>query len=176
METIISRLLEEYEEGHVTRRQLIQSVALAASTAAGLSARDAHAAGGFTTIALDHISYQVADYNKTRDFYADLLGMKVRSDNGKSQCSLGFGDATLIARNHREDSDATGPKVDHIAYKIADWDTDRVKGELQRRGLDPRLDNPGGGSYVSFLVNDPDGFTVQISGDVKPGDSMYKKP
>ncbi len=77
METIISRLLEDYEEGHVTRRQLIQSVALAASAAAGLSARDAHAAGGFTTVALDHISYQVADNNKTRDFYADLLGIFV---------------------------------------------------------------------------------------------------
>ena len=176
METIISRLLEDYEEGHVTRRQLIQSVALAASAASGLSTREAHAGGGFTTIALDHISYQVADYNKARDFYADLLGMKVSGDNGKSQCSLGFGDASLIARNHPEDGDATGPKVDHIAYKIDDWDTDKVKSELQRRGLDPRLDNPGGGSYVSFLVKDPDGFTVQISGDVKPGDSMYKKP
>ena len=176
METIISRLLEDYEEGHVTRRQLIQSVALAASAASGLSTREAHAAGGFTTIALDHISYQVADYNKARDFYADLLGMKVSGDNGKSQCSLGFGDASLIARNHPEDGDATGPKVDHIAYKIDDWDTDKVKSELQRRGLDPRLGNPGGGSYVSFLVKDPDGFTVQISGDVKPGDSMYKKP
>ena len=176
METIISRLLEGYEEGHVTRRQLIQSLALAASAASGLSTREAHAAGGFTTIALDHISYQVADYNKTRDFYADLLGMKVSGDNGKSQCSLGFGDASLIARNHPEDGGATGPKVDHIAYKIDDWDTDKVKSELQRRGLDPRLDNPGGGSYVSFLVKDPDGFTVQISGDVKPGDSMYKKP
>ena len=176
METIISRLLEDYEEGHVTRRQLIQSLALAASAASGLSTREAHAAGGFTTIALDHISYQVADYNKTRDFYADLLGMKVSGDNGKSQCSLGFGDASLIARNHPEDGGATGPKVDHIAYKIDDWDTDKVKSELQRRGLDPRLDNPGGGSYVSFLVKDPDGFTVQISGDVKPGDSMYKKP
>ena len=176
METIISRLLKDYEEGHVTRRQLIQSVALAASAAAELSTREAHAAGGFTTIALDHISYQVADYNKTRDFYADLLGMKVASDNGKNQCSLGFGDASLIARNHPEAGSGAGPKVDHIAFKIDDWDTDSVKGELQRRGLDPRLDNPGGGSYVSFLVKDPDGFTVQISGDVKPGDSMYKKP
>ena len=160
----------------MTRRELIQSVALAASAAFGLSATDAHAAGGFTTLALDHISYQVADYNKTRDFYADLLGMKVASDNGKDQCSLGFGDASLIARNHPEAGVATGAKVDHIAYKIDDWDTDRVKGELQRRGLDPRLDNPCGGSYVSFLVKDPDGFTVQVSADVKPGDSMYKKP
>jgi len=41
--------------------------------------------------------------------------------------------------------------------------------------LEPRIDNPGGRSYLSFLVKDPDGFTVQISGDVKPGDSMYKK-
>lgn len=171
METIISRLLEDYEDGRVSRRQLIQSLALAA---AGLSATEARAAGGFEAIALDHLSYQVADYEKTRDFYADLLGMTVSDDNGQDRCTLGFGDASLIARN-RPDGAAATPTVDHIAYKIEDWDTDRVRGELERRGLDPRLDNPGGGSYVSFLVNDPDGYTVQISGDVRPGDSMYKK-
>ncbi len=173
METIISRLLKDYENGRMSRRQLIQSLALAVGAASGLAARDAHAAEGFEAIALDHISYQVADYRKTRDFYAGLLGMTLASDDGKNQCSLGFGEASLIARNRPEG--AAGSRVDHIAYKIDDWDTDRVRDELQRRGLDPELDNPGGGSYVSFLVKDPDGYTVQISGDVKPGDSMYKK-
>jgi len=171
MEAIVSRLLQRYEEGKVSRRQLIRSLVAAGGAAQALSAPRADAAGGFKAVALDHLSYRVADYRETRDFYSDLLGMSVEGDTG-TQCSLGFGDSRLIARNASDgEKEAV---VDHIAYKIEDWDTDKVRGELERRGLEPRLDNPGGGSYVSFLVNDPDGSTVQISGDVRPGDSMYK--
>jgi hypothetical protein len=36
---------------------------------------------------VNHISYQVNDYKKVRDFYVDLLGMKVTGDDGK-QCRL----------------------------------------------------------------------------------------
>jgi len=107
--------------------------------------------------------------------------MKVTDDNGSSQCFLRFDDALLIARNRRarpgEPADLAGtPLVDHIAYTIDGWDTDAVKTELQRRGLEPRLDTNGGPNYVSFHVHDPDGFDLQISGIAKPGDSQYKKP
>ena len=39
---------------------------------------------GFKAIAVNHISYGVADYGWTRDFYSDLLGMKVTYDDGRS--------------------------------------------------------------------------------------------
>jgi hypothetical protein len=87
----------------------------------------------------------------------------------------------LIARNHRtREGEAPEPnpkpRVDHIAYKIEDWDTDRVKAELERRGLTPRLDTGGDTpNYVSFHVEDPDGFDLQISGIAQPGDSQYEK-
>jgi Glyoxalase/Bleomycin resistance protein/Dioxygenase superfamily len=80
MENVISQLLQDFENGKMSRRQLIQSLALAA-TAASV----AEAASGFKTIALDHISYQVVDYKKTRDFYKDLMGMTVSDDNGNNQ-------------------------------------------------------------------------------------------
>ena len=167
MEKLFSNLLSEYESGRVSRRQLLQGLVLA--SAAGAS-RGAEAAGGFEAIALDHISYQVSDYRRTRDFYSDLLGMAVSGDDGTRQCALGFGDARLIARNRGTDGDAV---VDHIAYKIRDWNTDAVEAELTRRGLEPRLDTGGGDVYASFHVPYPDGFTVQISGDPRPGDRLY---
>jgi len=178
---MISRLVRDYENGKVSRRELIRTLTLAA-VAAAPSPRSASAAAsrGFETAALDHISYQVSDYRKTRDFYADLMGMAVSDDNGSTQCQLHFGDSLLIARNHRTkagEPPAASPKpvVDHIAYKIRDWDTDGVKAELLGRGLAPRLDTGGGDGYASFHVLDPDGYDLQISGDVKPGDSLYKK-
>ena len=165
MEHVIAQLLQDFEHGRLTRRQLIQTLALGVTAASAVRATPAAAAEGktFKAIAVNHISYQVADYTKTRDFYTSLLGMKATQDNG-SQCYLTFGDhgSWLLARNARQ-GNAT-PKVDHIAYTIETWDKDVVKAELDRRGLDPRVDTEN-----SFHVKDPDGFDVQISGkDMKP--------
>lgn len=177
MESLISRMLQDYENGKMTRRQLISALAVAGAASGLPAAGAAPTAGGFRTVALDHISYQVSDYRRTRDFYAELMGMTVTEDNGTSQCQLVFGEdgARIIARNHREPGPDRKPTVDHIAYKIADWNTDRVKEELSGHGLEPRLDTGGGDGYASFHVADPDGFDLQISGDVKPGDSLYKE-
>src|SRR5215831_4407367 len=106
METIIARLLEDFENGKMNRRQLIKSLAVASAAASAMSAPAAAEGQGFKTIALDHISYQVTDYKRTRDFYADLMGMPVTGDNGTSQCSLHFGDAYVIARNRRQPAPA----------------------------------------------------------------------
>jgi catechol 2,3-dioxygenase-like lactoylglutathione lyase family enzyme len=157
MEHIIAKLLHDFEHGYMSRRQLIQSLAMAA-TAAGATANAAADGKGFKAVALNHISFQVADYAKTRDFYADLLGMRVLKDTGK-QCNLAFGDegSWLLARNARDGT--APPHVDHIAYTIENWDKDAVEAELKRRGLNPRPDTPN-----SFHVKDPDGFGLQISG------------
>ncbi len=167
MEHIIANLLSDFEHGKMTRRQLIQSLALTATAASAVGAASAGAAAaegkGFKAIAVNHISYQVADYGKTRDFYADLLGMKASHDDGK-QAYLSFGDhgTWLLPRNARQPG--TAPKVDHIAYTIEDWDKDKVKAELDRRKLDAREDTEN-----SFHIKDPDGFDVQISGkEMKP--------
>jgi catechol 2,3-dioxygenase-like lactoylglutathione lyase family enzyme len=177
METVIARLLSDFETGKVTRRHLIQSLAAIASAAA--SAAPVAAAGGFKTVSLDHISLEVTDYRRTRDFYAELMGMRVENDSARfSQCELHFGDSMIIARNRPSRSGPSGARVDHVAYRIGNWDTDTVKAELDRRGLKPRLDTGqpiGPADYASFHVKDPDGFDLQISGTARPGDSQYKK-
>jgi catechol 2,3-dioxygenase-like lactoylglutathione lyase family enzyme len=180
VETVIARLLQDFENGKMSRRQLIKSLAVASTAASAMGPlAPAEAQGqGFKTIALDHISYQVTDYKRTRDFYADLMGMTVTDDNGKTQCTLRFGNSSVIARNRRQPAPADAPVksvIDHVAFKIDKWNTDRVKAELERRGLVPRLDTGGGDGYASFHVKDPDGWDLQISGDPKPGDPLYKK-
>lgn len=160
MEHIIAKLLEDFERGKMSRRQLIKSLALSAASAASAApvAVAADVGKGFKAVAVNHISYQVADYAKTRDWYVGLLGMTVSGDNGR-QCNLSFGShgTWLLPRNARDAGSA--PKVDHIAYTIETWDKDAVKAELERRGLSPRPDTDN-----SFHVKDPDGFDVQISG------------
>ena len=158
METVIAKLLQDFEQGKMNRRQLIQSLAVAA--AAGGAAAPAHAAESpFKAVTVNHISYQVKDYRVTRDFYADLLGMQVKQDDGRRQCYLAFGDTFLLPRNGREDSKTPPPHVDHIAYTVETWDLEGARAELTKRGFTPRQD-----TVDSFHVKDPDGFDLQISG------------
>ena len=64
MEHIIAKLLQNFEEGKMTRRQLIQSLALAATAASATGAAPAAAADKYVvkTTYLNHVGYQVADY------------------------------------------------------------------------------------------------------------------
>ena len=158
MEHVIGKLLNDFEQGKMNRRQLIQSIAAAASIAGAAGMASAEGSSGFKTIAVNHISYVSKDYAKTRDFYADLMGMKVSHDDGK-QCYLAFGDTFLLPRNARAGGAQTPPLINHIAYTIDHWDKEKVKAELERRGLSPRPDTEN-----SFHVKDPDGFDLQISG------------
>jgi catechol 2,3-dioxygenase-like lactoylglutathione lyase family enzyme len=156
MEKFADDMLGRFERGSLSRRQLVQMLALG-MTAAAASTRSVAAASnrGFKAVAVNHISFGVADYARTRDFYADLLGMEVSGDDG-SQCYLKFGaDSFLIAR--KSEAPGNAPVVDHLCYTIADWDKAAVEAELRRRGLNPEPDTD-----ESFHVRDPDGYRLQI--------------
>jgi catechol 2,3-dioxygenase-like lactoylglutathione lyase family enzyme len=158
VERVVVDLLDQFEKGKISRRQLVQTLALGmVAASAGEAALAAPVKKSpFKAVAVNHISFGVADYARTRDFYADLLGMQVTCDNGK-QCNLGFGNDYLIARHtHAPDGK---PLVDHIAYTIENWDKKYVEDELRRRGLNPRPDTDD-----SFHISDPDGYNIQISG------------
>jgi catechol 2,3-dioxygenase-like lactoylglutathione lyase family enzyme len=159
MEDLIGKLLHDFEQGRMDRRQLIRSIAVAAAAVAAPAAAEGK---GFQAVAVNHISYVSSDYARTRDFYADLLGMKISHDDGKQQCYMSFGDTFLLPRNARTGGKMpaqTPPLINHIAYTIDNWDKNAVEEELKRRGLTPRPDTDD-----SFHVKDPDGFDLQISG------------
>ena len=161
MEHIIANLLQDFERGKMTRRQLIQSLALAATAASAASAAPAAAPGATPLKAtyLNHVGYQVASYAKSRDWYAELFGMKVALDDGK-KANLAVGESLLIFHNRPS---PTTPTVDHVCLTIADWDKDKnvrtaVAAELKRRGLETRAT----GNSLHF--KDPDGFELQVGG------------
>jgi len=201
MENLIAKLLGDFEAGKLSRRQLIQTLALcatapvaAAAAAAQTPAASATAAAASTpapwkTVYLDHISYAVTDYKKSAAFYSNLMGWTIRNDNGTNQATLDIGTVGgIIIRNARrpEGSAQTPPAaapsqpgqpprppltgvINHISYGIDPWDTEKVKAELERRGLRPRPDMVGD-NFKSFHVFDPDGWDLQISNKTKAGD------
>ncbi len=201
MENLIAKLLGDFEAGKLSRRQLIQTLALcatapaaAAAAAAQTPAASATAAAASTpapwkTVYLDHISYAVTDYKKSAAFYSNLMGWTIRNDNGTNQATLDIGNVGgIIIRNaRRPEGAAQAPPaaapsqpgqpprppltgvINHISYGIDPWDTEKVKAELERRGLKPRPDMVGD-NFKSFHVFDPDGWDLQISNKIKAGD------
>lgn len=158
MQQLIANLLSDFENGKMTRRELIQTLAVTAAAVSAAGASPSPQPEGFEATAVDHLSYTVTDVARTRDFYADLLGMRVGNDDGKS-CTLAFGDSFIVVRKGREPS-SPAPLIDHVAITIADWNRDAVESELNERGLDPQPDTNN-----SFIVKDPEGFRLQISGE-----------
>ena len=163
MEQLIARLLRSFEEGKMNRRQLVQSLAAAAGAASVVGQVPAYGASvGATKI--NHVSYRVADYAKTRDFYSGLLGLKVSDDNGKTACSLSVGNMAIHVNGSKDPLHDVGgvsiplrtPYVDHIAYET-DQSKEAIAAELGRRGMKSQ---PKGGS---FRIKDPDGFDVTVS-------------
>jgi catechol 2,3-dioxygenase-like lactoylglutathione lyase family enzyme len=185
MESMIAGLLRDFEDGKMTRRQLIQSLAMAAMAGpAAAAAAQAPATSSATstpapwkTVWLDHISYQVSDYKRSVEFYKNLMGWEVQNDPGTRQATLRIGDVGgIIIRNSRQPAADSQPAasgrppvtgvIDHISFGIEPWDTDKVKAELERRGLNPRPDMVGE-NFKSFHVKDPDGWDLQISNKTK---------
>jgi catechol 2,3-dioxygenase-like lactoylglutathione lyase family enzyme len=185
MEHVIDNLLKDFERGKMSRRQLIQSLAMAAlaSPAASAAAQTPAAAPAslgpapWKTTALDHISYAVTDYKRSVAFYKDLMGWEVKNDDGQRQCTMQIGTVgEIIIRNNRQASGTNGTNgqssqsdrppvtgvINHISWGVDPWNTEKVEAELKRRGLKPRPDMQGT-DFKSFHVLDPDGWDLQIS-------------
>ena len=114
---------------------------------------------GWKTVALDHISYEVAEPEKEAAFYAALMGWKPRIVNDQ-QVVLDIGDwSSAIFRQGTEGQKAV---VDSLCFVIEPWNAKTVEAELRKRGLTPHADNDGNG-YECFHVKDPDGFDLQIA-------------
>ncbi len=133
-------------------------------------------ATNWSTVWLDHISFEVTSYKETAAFYQALLGWKPTGDEG-SQNETEIGDlGNIIIRG----GNANAPgfqmpaqrrvQIGHVSFGIDPWDTDKVKADLTSRGLNSRDDTGGKGDihseaakYKSYHTTTPQGFDLQIS-------------
>ena len=147
MKSTISRLLKTYENGKLSRRQLVQGLAVLAASSGTVSA------AGFQGNGINHVSLYVNDLQRSTDFYQRVFGCSVNKRDGNNQ--LVFGKGFLVLRPGKPPG-----KVDHIAIGVDNFNKDSVTADLKARGATP-IDEQGGG--FGFHVVDPDGFPVQIS-------------
>lgn len=117
MESVVAALLRDFESGKLTRRQLVQTLALmavgspvASAVAQSVATNPVKPASGtpWKTVWLDHISFQVSDYKRSVDFYTDLMGWKVVNDTGTQAAIDINGIGGIIIRNRRRPANAGG--------------------------------------------------------------------
>jgi catechol-2,3-dioxygenase len=147
MENVISRMLQGYEQGKIGRRQLIQALAaLAAAPAAAAPAPESP----FRGVGINHVSINVTDVKRSRDFYQKYFGLPVDGESAKS-CFLKAGNEYLTIFERPKSA------IDHFCLAIDNYKTEAVVEAFKREGLNPR------GAGNSVTVTDPDGLAVQIT-------------
>lgn len=154
MKTPIHRLIDEYSEGRISRRQVIAGLTGLVAAAAGT--RQATAAEPstpplFQAVGLNHIALRVTNVPRARDFYAQHLGLRVTRDGGEGSCFLSFEGGFLALFRGDE------PRMDHYCYSVQDYDVRVAERKLMEAGLSPRVT----GQRIYF--DDPDGLEVQLA-------------
>lgn len=149
MESAISKLVQRYERGKITRRELITGLTMLAAAVRPTSAAPPST---FKGLGYNHLALDVTDIARSRDFYMKHLGVNVLSQSA-GDCFLGLG-PDFLALFKREKA-----SMDHFCVAIENFNVDAVTEELKRQGLNP--DHPSGSQRVYF--HDPDGLMVQLS-------------
>src|SRR6266700_4171364 len=135
MEAVISSLLKRFERGALTRRELIQGLAML-TTATGTASAALAQEAGLKAAKIDHISIQVSDLPRSIAFYQKMFGLSVVSEDKPNEIvRLGIG-KTLVSLHHKS---PTG-LVDHFAIGVEKFDKDIVTRELKARRANPEQD------------------------------------
>jgi len=175
--------LNEFEQGKISRRQLIETLTLAA-TAAGAAggANAAQGQVGVTVAGINHVSYTCPNFKQAADWYSkvfnlDQVGLKDNEvtlpfgKKGEQPYNVTAKDVPLtfiICRTRDLNAPAANgqprPKatnvVNHMAYTVADFDAERVKAELTALGVQ----NIRGAGPNALHMNDAFGYDVEING------------
>jgi catechol 2,3-dioxygenase-like lactoylglutathione lyase family enzyme len=159
----IDALLNQYDRGKMTRRQVVAAMALLLDrtpSAAQTNAQD----GIFKARSINHFNVRVTDPARSEAFYRKLLGLPaVRPVQGAalaldfpaggfiSLCPLSV-PTCVVAPDGRPGD------IDHVGIGIDNFDAARVESQLKAAGF-AQVRNAG----PSVFVNDPDGTPLQLS-------------
>jgi catechol 2,3-dioxygenase-like lactoylglutathione lyase family enzyme len=187
MKAFVASKLDEYRSGKISRRQLLETLTVAAAATAATGAQAAPAPNRALKAALvNHISYECPDFKRVADWYSRVFNMEqVTYASEPTQIGMPFGrrnqkplgvtaddvpTSYIVVRTRNPSGTAADvgalarPRsratIEHVAYTVADFDRNRARAELQALGVQNIRD---GGLY-SLHMTDPVGYDIQLSG------------
>jgi catechol 2,3-dioxygenase-like lactoylglutathione lyase family enzyme len=184
MESFFATKLDAFATGKLSRRALLETLTLAATTTyAAAPASAATAPDPALKVSLvNHISYNCPDFKKAADWYSKVFNLD-QVGASKIDVALPFGKkgekpmgvtaddvplTHLIIRTRDLNAPAEGgaPRrksqavMEHIGYTVADFDREKAKADLKAMGVE----NVRDGGLYSLHMTDAFGYDVQISG------------
>ena len=188
MESFYATKLDEFAQGKISRRMLLEALTVAATTTAATttvtSANAAQASDPALKIQLvNHISYNCPDFKKAADWYSKVFNLE-QVGTTKIDTALPFGkrgekpfgvtandvplssliirsrDLNAPAQNSNEPRRKSRAVVEHMGYTVADFDREKAKADLKALGVE----NVRDGGLYSLHMTDAFGYDVQISG------------
>ena len=178
--------LQEFEQGKISRRQLIQSLTIAATSAGAAGTASAQGQVGVTPALVNHVSYTCADFRKAADWYSKIFNLEqvgLKDDDKAKEVTLPFSkmgeqpygvtakdvpptfllcrtrDANAPAANGQPRPKATNV-VNHMAYTVADFDSKRIQDQLKALGVQ----NIRAAGPNAIHMDDAFGYDVEICG------------
>ncbi len=161
MQTELIRMIDDFEHGRLSRRQLLAhltgmvaasvgaTIAFAAPQQTQSTASPPTDAGAtFDALDLNHIALSVRDVSRSQKWYERHLRLKPMGTEGFLTTGKGW-----LALFQGEK-----PGLHHYCYSIANYDPDAAVAKLKAAGLTPK--RRGGRVYF----DDPDGIECQVAG------------
>ncbi|MBT8484610.1 MAG: hypothetical protein HKO59_04030 [Phycisphaerales bacterium] len=153
MNAWLNRMLDAYERGALSRRDLLAG--LTGVAAAGVAPPPPpprpREGSTFRGVNLNHLALRVTDIPRSRAFYQKHLGLTVASE-GEQSCFLRCRERDFVAMFRSQT-----PGMDHFCFSIDRYEPAAAVAKLSDAGLEPRRR----GDRVYF--DDPDGIEVQVA-------------
>src|SRR5260370_12314738 len=127
MEILIEKMLGDFENGRLSRRQL--AVHLAALAPGVVGATKVQAAPSLKAITLNHVTVKVPDLHKTSRFYQEFFGMKL------AQQSATIHILTVGNSFYGIEQKSGRPALDHYDFGIEGWYAAEMPRKAAAQGL-----------------------------------------
>jgi catechol 2,3-dioxygenase-like lactoylglutathione lyase family enzyme len=156
----IETLLTQYENGTLSRRELLGALALlAVAPAVSDAAQAAKPVGAVKS--MNHVTVFVPNVQKSVEFYQGLFGMPVLT---KQDAGINLSTGSGFYGIYPAPATATGGSINHVCFGMENFDADAVLKQLTDRGVKGNIRLRGDTKELYFT--DPDGIRVQLQ-DVK---------
>ncbi len=152
----VEQLVREFERGRISRRELIAALGLMMGAAAAPPERAAAVSPIGAVKQMNHVSIFVPDVEKSKQFYQDLFGLPLLTNQPPGvNLSTGSGFLGIYpAPNGQKAS------INHLCLGMENFDADAVLKALTERGVQARMRQRG--DTKELYLTDPDGISVQL--------------
>jgi catechol 2,3-dioxygenase-like lactoylglutathione lyase family enzyme len=165
----IETLVDQFERGGISRRDLVKALLLAALPASAAQAQTPAKAPVVPALSLNHVHLNVLDLDKSIAFYGDVFGAKVRDTSPPNDATLMLPGAPTWISLTKTTRDTKG-SYNHVGFgtnfNIAGGDSVRLSDAINRVYPEAKARPTGptanGDNTRSIYLSDPSGISLQI--------------